>query len=200
MNAESDSTYVVTKVLESKEVPFASATGGSRVQGNVVTILLSQTNGSEMVVENATTPITIRLKRPANKRPKAENHELYGTALKYHKVRFDHHFLFSEKRSGGYFQVQLPDPKMALSIFISPISSPSDTYAIYVSFGSNETGLQVPTESKFDLVFVIPNDTGSAFPSSSSSDEHELRHTLFMPPNVHLGNGTYIFGIRLISE
>ena len=90
---------------------------------------------------------------------------------------------------------------MALSVYISPTSaSSSDAYAIYVSFGANETALEVPTENKFDLVFLIPNENGSASIPSPSSDEHELRHTLFMPPSVHLGNGTYIFGIKLISE
>jgi hypothetical protein len=90
---------------------------------------------------------------------------------------------------------------MTLSVYVSPNSSPMDMYAVYVSFGTNETILEPPTDSKFDHLFVIPNNT--MLPSTSyfdPDDEHELRHTIFMPPNIHLGNGTYIFGIRLISK
>ena len=90
---------------------------------------------------------------------------------------------------------------MALSVYVSPNSSPMDIYAVYVSFGINETILEPPTESKFDLLYVIPNETILASTSDiNPDDEYELRHTIFMPPNVHLGNGTYIFGVKLISK
>lgn len=98
-------------------------------------------------------------------------------------------------------QLQLPDDQMALSIYVEPKSSSIDIYAVYVSFGTNETLLEPPTESNFDLVFITPNRT---FPSNISQIdaevEHQLRHTIFMPPSVHRGNGTYIFGIKLISK
>jgi hypothetical protein len=90
---------------------------------------------------------------------------------------------------------------MALSVYVAPNFSPMDTYAVYVSFGINETLLEPPTESKFDLLFVLPNNT--AVPSGSdvnTDDDYEIRHTIFMPPSVHLGNGTYIFGVKLVSK
>jgi hypothetical protein len=88
---------------------------------------------------------------------------------------------------------------MTLSVYISLNLSPMDIYAVYVTYGINETLLEPPTESKFDLLFVLPNKT--AFISDMNlDDEDELRHTIFMPPNVHFGNGTYIFGVKLISK
>jgi hypothetical protein len=90
---------------------------------------------------------------------------------------------------------------MTLSVYVSPHSSPMDIYAVYVSFGTNETLVEFPTESKFDFLFILPNKTD--LPSTSdvnSDDQYELKHTIFMPPNVHLGNGTYIFGVKLISK
>ena len=88
---------------------------------------------------------------------------------------------------------------MALSIFIAP-DSMGDTYAVYVSHGINETTVEAPTESVFDLLFVIPNRTLSMSSSDlNSEDQEEIRQTVFMPPEVHLGNGTYIVGVKLIS-
>ena len=87
---------------------------------------------------------------------------------------------------------------MTLSIYIAPTSSINDTYAVYVSFGINATQLEPPTETKFDLLFVTPNS--SALSVSNSQHDEELKYTIFMPPTVHLGNGTYIFGIKLISK
>ena len=167
----------MTKVLESKESPYASTHGKSSVQGNVVTIVLSQSNGSEISVQNTTKPISIRLTRPVDKRPKPQQHHLKGTSFQYHKMN-------------------LPRKQMTLSIYISPNSSPLDIYGIYVSFHTNESLLEPPTESKFDLLFVLPNKTTSR----STHDEDELTHTILMPPHVHLGNGTYIFGVKLISK
>jgi len=135
-----------------------------------------------MFVQNTTKPISIRLTRPADKRPPFQEHHLYGTSLSYHKVH-------------------IPEDHMTLSIYISPNFSPLDTYAIYVSHGINETLLEPPTESKFDLLFILPNRTILTSTSDVNlDDEHELKHTIFMPPNVHLGNGTYIFGVRLVSK
>jgi hypothetical protein len=135
-----------------------------------------------MPVQNTTKPISIRITRPIDKRPKAQEHELYGTAFRYHKVN-------------------LSDKQMTLSISISPNLSPMDMYAVYVSFGINETLLEPPTESKFDLLFIIPNRTLLISTSDMNfEDKDELQHTIFMPPNVHLGNGTYIFGVKLISK
>jgi hypothetical protein len=135
-----------------------------------------------MVVQNTTKPISIRLTRPIDKRPKSQEHQLHGTLFQYHKVN-------------------LPEKQMTLSIYVSPNLSPMDTYAVYVSYGINETLLESPTESKFDLLFVLPNKTALTSTSDSHlDDEYELRHTIFMPPNVHLGNGTYIFGVKLISK
>jgi hypothetical protein len=76
-----------------------------------------------------------------------------------------------------------------------------DTYAVYVAYGINETILEPPTESKFDLLFVLPNKTALASATDiNQEDEYELKHTILMPPGVHLGNGTYIFGVKLISK
>ncbi|CAF5220758.1 unnamed protein product, partial [Rotaria magnacalcarata] len=33
----------------------------------------------------------------------------------------------------------------------------------------------------------------------SPEEEYELRHTVFLPPGVHFGNGTYIIGVRLLN-
>jgi hypothetical protein len=135
-----------------------------------------------MSVQNTTKPISIRLTRPADKRPPFQEHHLYGTSLSYHKVH-------------------IPEDHMTLSIYVSPNFSPLDTYAIYVSHGINETLLEPPTESKFDLLFVVPNRTVLTSTSDINlDDEYELKHTIFMPPSVHLGNGTYIFGVRLVSK
>ncbi len=171
-----------TKVLESKDNPYASAHGNSGVQGSVVTIILSRPDGSEMPVQNTTKPISIRLTRPVDKRPKFQQHDLHGTSFQYHKVN-------------------LPENQMTLSIYVSPNSSPMDTYAVYVAYGINETILEPPTESKFDLLFVLPNRTALASATDiNQEDEYELKHTILMPPGVHLGNGTYIFGVKLISK
>ena len=180
LNSELDSSDVFTKVLELKDNPYASANGNSTVQGNVVTIILSRPDGSEISVQNTSKPISIRLNRPIDKQPKPQDHELYGTAFQYHKVN-------------------LIDKQTTLSVSLLPNSSPSDIYAVYVSFGTNETALEPPTESKFDFVFVVPNDSIS-ITEMNFEDEYELTHTILMPPSVHLGNGTYIFGVRLLSE
>ncbi|CAF1019415.1 unnamed protein product [Rotaria sordida] len=181
LNFNSDSSEVFTKILESKDNPFASTHGNSNVQGSVVTIILSRPDGSEMSIKNTTKPISIRLTRPIDKQPKYQQYELYGNSFQYHKVN-------------------LPDKQMTLSVYISPNSSSMDIYAVYVSFGTNETILESPTEIKFDLLFIIPNKTVLVSTSDINLDEeYELKHTIFMPPNVHLGNGTYIFGIKLIN-
>ena len=89
---------------------------------------------------------------------------------------------------------------MTLSIFLAPNSS-RDTYAVYISYGVNETAAETPTESKFDLLYVVPNRTALASASEmSAEDRKELTKTIFMPPDVHLGNGTYIIGVKLISK
>lgn len=85
---------------------------------------------------------------------------------------------------------------MTLSVYVASNSSSTDSYAIYVSFDANETLISPPTESKFDLLFLSPNLTTD----SNRHADDELSRTIFLPPNVHLGNGTYIFGIKLISE
>jgi hypothetical protein len=90
---------------------------------------------------------------------------------------------------------------MTLSVYVSPHFSPIDTYAVYVSYGINESLLEPPTEAKFDLLFVVPNRTVLTSTSDITlEEEYELKHTVFMPPNVHLGNGTYIFGVKLVSK
>lgn len=180
LNSNDESSDVFTKVLESKDNPYASAHGGSSVQGNVVTVILSRPDGSEISVKNTTKPISIRLTRPIDKRPKAQNHHLSGTTFQYHRMN-------------------LIDKQTTLSVSVVPNSSPSDVYGVYISFGTNETALKPPTESKFDLLFVLPNNSIS-ITDGNFDDEYELRQTIFMPPSVHLGNGTYIFGVKLLSE
>lgn len=180
MNSNDDSSDVFTKVLESKDNPYASAHGKSSVQGSVVTVILSRSDGTEISVKNTTKPISIRLTRPIDKQPQAQNHQLLGTTLQYHKVN-------------------LIDKQTTLSVSLVPNSSPSDVYAVYVSFGTNETALKPPTESKFNLLFVLPNNSISTT-DMNFDDEYELKQTIFMPPSVHLGNGTYIFGVKLLSE
>jgi hypothetical protein len=135
-----------------------------------------------MPVQNTTKPISIRLTRPADKQPKYEQHELYGTSFRYHKVN-------------------IPENHMTLSVYLAPNYAPMDTYGIYVSHGINETLLEPPTESKFDLLFVLPNRTAlTATSDVTPDDQYEIQQTIFMPPSVHLGNGTYIFGVKLISK
>ncbi|CAF1487008.1 unnamed protein product [Rotaria magnacalcarata] len=181
LNSDSDSSNIYTKVLESKDNPYASASGNTNVQGSVITIVLSNPDGSEMPVTNSTEPIAIRLTRPVDKRPKFQEHELHGTSLQYHKV-------------------ELPEKNMTLSIYAAPNGSPMDTYAVYISYSENETLLEPPTESKFDLIFVLPNQTALTNKTDlSPEEEYELRHTVFLPPGVHFGNGTYIIGVRLLN-
>ena len=135
-----------------------------------------------MPVQNTTKPISIHLTRPIDKRPKAQEHDLHGITFQYHKVT-------------------LPDKQMTLSISVIPSSSDMDMFAVYVSYGMNETLLEPPTESKFDILFLLPNDTVlTSAANVNVEDEEELRHTIFMPPNIHFGNGTYIFGVKLISK
>jgi hypothetical protein len=86
LNSPGGSSDVVTKILESKDNPFASTHGNSGVQGSVVTIVLSNPDGSEMLVKNTTEPIAIRLVRPVDKRPVPQDFELHGTSFQYHKV------------------------------------------------------------------------------------------------------------------
>jgi hypothetical protein len=88
LNTDSDSSSApVTKILESKENPYASAHGNSSVQGSVVTIILSRADGSEISVQNTSKPISIRLNRPLNKRPTTQEHQVQGTSFQYHRVR-----------------------------------------------------------------------------------------------------------------
>ena len=181
LNSEPGASEVFTKVLESKENPYASTHGHSSVEGSVVTIILSRPDGSEMPVQNTTKPISIRLTRPVDKRPKYEHYDLNGTLFRYHKMN-------------------LPEKQMTLSLYVAPNSSPMDTYGIYVSFGTNETLLEPPTESKFDLLFVLPNRTAVTSDENIVDDLEELRHTILMSPNGHFGNGTYIFCIKLIRK
>ena len=71
-----------------------------------------------------------------------------------------------------------------------------DTYGINVSFGTNKSTIKFPTESKFSLPFVLPNKTNSASTTDTNlDDEYELRHTILMPPNIHLGYGAYIYSV-----
>ncbi|CAF4848191.1 unnamed protein product, partial [Rotaria sp. Silwood2] len=114
LNFGSDSSEVFTKILESKNNPFASKHGHSNVEGSVVTIILSRPDGSEMSVQNTTKPISIRLSRPIDKQPKYQQYELHGRSFQYHKVN-------------------LPEKHMTLSVYISPNLSPMDIYAVYVS-------------------------------------------------------------------
>ncbi|CAF3921686.1 unnamed protein product, partial [Rotaria sordida] len=123
LNSNSDGSNVLTKVLESKENPYSSTHGNSHVQGSVVTIILSRPDGGEISVTNTTKPISIRLTRPIDKRPKFQEHELYGTSFQYHKVN-------------------LPDDQMTLSIYIAPNNSPLRTHLIGQSnFGDLEFSL-----------------------------------------------------------
>jgi hypothetical protein len=90
---------------------------------------------------------------------------------------------------------------MTLSILLSARIA-TDMYAVYISHMINETIAMPPTESAFDLLFVVPNRTiSNALLGEVNNDERiELSQTIFLPPTVHRGNGTYIIGVRLISE
>ena len=82
---------------------------------------------------------------------------------------------------------------MTLSVHISPMESTAlDTFVVYVSYGRNESTVEPPTEFEFDFVFLLPNMTTN----SNVQDQNELRYTILMPPSIHQGNGTYIFGVR----
>ena len=73
----------------------------------------------------------------------------------------------------------------------------TDTYVVYISYETNDTLLEPPTESKFDLFFILPNQTNVAsLADVNVDDEYELQHTIFILPGVHLGNGT----IKLFSK
>jgi hypothetical protein len=87
LSSDSNESDTRAKVLESKNNPFVSKNGKSNIQGSVVTIILSQSNGSEIPVQNTTRPISIRLTRPENKRPPFERYEVQGNQFRYHKVK-----------------------------------------------------------------------------------------------------------------
>lgn len=86
LNSGMDASNAYTKVLESKDNPYASANGNSSVQGSVVTIILSRPDGTEIPIQHTTKPISIRLARPVEKRPQYQAHRLTGTTLQYHRV------------------------------------------------------------------------------------------------------------------
>ena len=89
------STPVVTKAFQTKENPFMSVNGDSGVQGDVMTIVLSNVDGTEISVKNTTQPISIRLTRPADQYPQYQIHTLSNTSLNYHQViTFKFFFLF----------------------------------------------------------------------------------------------------------
>ena len=97
----------------------------------------------------------------------------------------------------SFIQVSLPTNEMTLSVHVAPTEATArDTYAVYVSYGMNESTIVPPTESNFDFVFYLPNTMSN----SSVDDEDELQYTIFMSPTVHRGNGTYIFGVRRILK
>lgn len=89
---------------------------------------------------------------------------------------------------------------MTLSIHLAP-NKTTEMFAIYISYGINETMVESPIESNFDLLFVVPNRTISLGETDLNyEDQEEVQHTVFLPPGIHFGNGTYIIGVKLISQ
>lgn len=89
---------------------------------------------------------------------------------------------------------------MTLSIHLAP-NKTTEMFAVYISYGINETMVDSPIESKFDLLFVVPNRTIALGETDLNyEDQEEVQHTVFLPPGIHFGNGTYIIGVKLISE
>lgn len=86
------STPIVTKAFQTKENPFMSVNGDSTVQGDVMTIVLSNINGSEISVKNTTQPISIRLTRPIDQHPHYQMHTLSNKSLNYHQVSISQSF------------------------------------------------------------------------------------------------------------
>ena len=81
------SSPVITKAFQTKENPFMSVTGKSTVQGDIMTIVLSHMNGSEVSIRNTSQPIVIRLTRPIDQYPEYQTHAVLETSLRYHRVR-----------------------------------------------------------------------------------------------------------------
>ena len=99
-----------------------------------------------------------------------------------------------------FVQVDLPENNMTLSIHLLPHKT-TEMFAVFVSYGVNETMAEAPLESKFDFLFVVPNRTISFGDADLNvDDQDEVQHTVFLPPTLHFGNGTYIIGVKLISE
>jgi hypothetical protein len=80
------SSPVITKAFQTKENPFMSVSGKSAVQGDVMTIVLSHMDGSEISVKNTSKPIFIRLTRPLDQYAEYQTHSLLGTSLRHHRV------------------------------------------------------------------------------------------------------------------
>ena len=80
------SSPVITKAFQTKENPFMSVSGKSAVQGDVMTIVISHMNGSEISFKNTSKPIAIRLARPLDQYAEYQTHTLLGTSLRYHRV------------------------------------------------------------------------------------------------------------------
>lgn len=100
------SSPVVTKAFQTKENPFMSVSGKSAVQGNVMTIVISHMNGSEISVKNTSKPIAIRLARPLDQYAEYQTHTLLGTSLRYHRVSkqtFSLHYTFNRIVHSGCF-------------------------------------------------------------------------------------------------
>lgn len=81
------SSPVIAKAIQTKENPFMNIDGQSNVTGDVISIVLSNKDGSELSVQNTSKPIVIRLTRPKEKYPKYQIQTLLGTSLQYHQVR-----------------------------------------------------------------------------------------------------------------
>ena len=72
-----------------------SVNGDSTVQGDIMTIVLSNLNGSDISVNNTTQPISIRLARPPDQYPQYQIHTLSNGTLNYHQVITFKFFSFS---------------------------------------------------------------------------------------------------------
>ena len=178
LNTTDGSSAPFTKVLESKENPYASAKGNSSVQGSVVTIILSNPDGSEIPVQHTSKPITIRLSRPVDKRPKYQRTSSKERKCVINKVRREKSVVLL--RSIVFVQVDLPEDNMTLSIHVVPHKT-TEMFAVYVSYGINETMAEAPLESKFDFLFVVPNRTISFGDADLNvEDREEVQHTVFL--------------------
>lgn len=159
---------VSTNMIVSASNPFQSSKGSTK--GTIVSLKLSDENGTELVVNNTKEPFIINIPAQTPARKFQADVSLLG--VNYHKL-------------------YLPTNSSSLHIAVMP-EVDGDYYHIYVKYSVKKVIEVYPDEASFDYAYTVP--------SNRTELDYEARHTVFMRANETMGNGTYYVGVKLAGE